>query len=113
MRVLSGWHAADMDWGSPAIAGEAELGDPLIRPARDDRLAGGVAGRVIVEATAGARLRVAARPDAHVDRIDWWRVGCQRRRARNEGLEDRGIEAATGEGGIQAAPAAAVDRLQA
>ena len=51
----------------PAVGAEGELVDPLIGPARDDRLAGGVLlGRVVV-ATAGAALGVTARPGRGVD----------------------------------------------
>ncbi len=36
------FQASHADWRSPALANQAELGDPVIRPARDHRLAGGV-----------------------------------------------------------------------
>jgi hypothetical protein len=71
---------------------------------------------MVIIAAIGAGLGVAARPDAHrpdahVDRRHG--LGLRRCRARDEGLERGDVEAAVGEGGVQAAPAATVDWLQA
>lgn len=45
-NIVARWHPADSHGGRPAIAHEAYLSDPLVRPARHDRLTGGVTGRI-------------------------------------------------------------------
>jgi hypothetical protein len=54
--------------GDPALTGEAQLSDPLVGPFSDNGLSCGVTRAVVVEATLGAALRVAAGPHAHVHR---------------------------------------------
>ena len=64
--VLGGPDTLHVHRGGPALADEAQLCDELVGPSGDDGLAGGVAGRMVVEAALGARLGVAARPHARV-----------------------------------------------
>ncbi len=54
--------------GGPGVAVEAELADPLERPAGDDRLAGRMPRGVVVVAPLGRAFGVAARPGGHVHR---------------------------------------------
>ena len=48
--VVQGMQPPRVDRGGPGVSGEAELADPLERPAGDDRLAGRVPGGVVVQA---------------------------------------------------------------
>ena len=89
---------------------EAELGDPLERPASHDRLAGRVPRGVVVQAALGAAVGVAARPAGGIDRID--RQATVQRVAGQQVAELLGIDAAAGQGGIRAAPATTVHRLK-
>ena len=103
--------APDVKRGRPAVAREAELGQLLVRPPGDDRLARGVAGGMIIKAAIGTGLGVAARPDALVDRVDRRLIaGCV---PPQQHLQGRRVERPFGQGTVQAAPAAAVCRLQA
>ena len=107
-----GWvDPPDIQWGGPAIPSETELDQPLVGPAGHDRLAGRVARWVVVVATLGAGLGVAARPDAHVDRVDWLTVG-QRMLGQQhpQGLD---VDPPVGQGAVDAAPATLVPEGQA
>src|SRR5215211_2695148 len=68
--VLGGPDALYVHGGGPALAGEAQLCNPLVGPACDDGLAGGVAGRMVIVAALGTRLGVAAIPHARVNGVD-------------------------------------------
>jgi hypothetical protein len=101
--VLGGVNPADVQRRSPAIGGVAELSNPLVRPAGDDRLASGVAGGMLGEATVGAGFGVASWPDARVDRIDRCRL--VEGMPGEEGADRLGVDLAAGEVGIPAPPA--------
>ncbi len=103
--------AAHIHGRGPALTGEADLGQPLVRPPGNDGLPGGMTGRMIIEATLGARRRVAAGPDAAIDRIDRLAVG---ERLGGEQHPQPGLVAPPmDERGVQAAPAAPMHRLAA
>jgi hypothetical protein len=68
--VLGGPDTLYVHGGGPALAGEAELCDPLVGPAGDDGLTGRVSGGMVVEAALRAALRVAAIPHAHINGVD-------------------------------------------
>jgi hypothetical protein len=51
--IGAGWDPGRIQRGGPAVGAEGELGDPLVVPSRHDGLAGGVAGRRVVEAPLG------------------------------------------------------------
>ena len=68
--VLARMDTAHVERGGPTVAVEAELGQPLVGPPSHDRLPGGVARRMVVEAACGAGLGIAARPDAQIDGVD-------------------------------------------
>ena len=109
--VVQGMQPPGVDRGGPGVPGEAELADPLERPAGDDRLAGRVAGGVVVQAALGGAFGVAARPGGDVHRID--------RQATRQGMADQqvaqplGVDVAAGQRGVGAAPAAPVGWFQA
>jgi site-specific DNA recombinase len=56
-----------VDQRGPGVPGEAQLRDPLERPAGDDRLAGRMPRGVVVVAPLGRALGVAARPGGHIN----------------------------------------------
>ena len=97
------WELAPND---PAIADEAELGQPLIGPTGDNRLARGVARRVVVQPALWTGLGVAPWPDTDVDRVDRTTVG--QRLPAHQSKEPVGVDSATGERSVDAPPAAAV-----
>src|SRR5215218_1899248 len=97
--------------GGPGVALEAQLGDPLERPASDDWLAGRMPRGVVVVAALGRALGVAARPGGHING-EHQRVGVWHK-AHQQIPQLLGVDAAAGQGGIDAAPAPLVDRLQA
>jgi len=68
--VPCGVDALRVHGGGPTLAEEVELGDELVAPSGDDWLAGGVARGMVVEASLGTTLGVAAGPHAHVDGVD-------------------------------------------
>ena len=68
--ILGRWDAPDIARRSPAVPGEVELCQPLIRPPGNDRLPSRVPRGMIVKAPPRTRVGIAARPDAQVDRID-------------------------------------------
>jgi hypothetical protein len=109
--VIQGMQAAGVDRGGPGVTLEAELGDPLVGPAGDDRLAGRVARGVVVVAALGRALGVAARPGGHVDREH--QRATIRQVADQQVAEPLGVDAAARQSGVDAAPAAPADRLQA
>jgi hypothetical protein len=109
--VLAWMDAPHIEWGSPAVLREAELGQPLVRPAGHDRLPGGVAGGVIVKAPLRAGLGVTARPDAQVNSVDCGTIAGSL--PRQQPLQGRHVEGPFGQGIVEAAPATAVCRLHA
>jgi hypothetical protein len=111
VAVLGGVDPPHLRWRRPAIAGQTQLGHPRIGPTGDDRLAGRVTRGMLGGATLRTRLRIAARPDADVDRVD--RPLGRQRMAHHEGTERLGIERAAGKGRIEAPPAATMSGFQA
>lgn len=93
-------------WGCPPGAPDAELGEPLVRPAGAERLPSRRAGRRGRDSPLGAGRGSTARPDARGDRGDWRAVG--ERLARQPGPASGRGAAAIGQGGRPAAPAASV-----
>lgn len=111
VSIFERMHTLDVEWGGPAIAGEAELGDPLVSPAGDNGLPSGVAGRVIIEASLGAGFGVAAGPNTHIDGIDGLLLS--QRTLRQCGTEGVSIDLTVAKGRIQTAPAATMGGFQA
>jgi hypothetical protein len=103
-------HPSHIKRGGPAVAREVELSQPLVRPARDDRLPGGVAGGMVIKATVRARLGIAPGPDTQVDSVD--RLILRRRVPRQQRAEGRDVQVTRGQGRVDTAPAAAVGGLQ-
>ena len=68
--VLFGSDASHVHGGGPALAHEVELGDELVGPPSDDRLAGRVPRRMVVVSALRTRLGVAAVPHAGVHGVD-------------------------------------------
>ncbi len=101
----------DIERGGPAVPGEAELGQPLVRPAGDDGLAGRVARGMVVEATLRTGLGVIAHPDTAIDGVDRLPIG--QGVTHQQGAEGRHIDAASSKGGVETAPTAPVGRGQA
>jgi hypothetical protein len=66
---------------------------------------------MVVVAALGRALGIAARPGGHIDR-EHQRAG-GRQGAGEQVAQPLDLDAATGQGGVDAAPAAPVDRLQA
>jgi site-specific DNA recombinase len=111
VSVVQGMQAAGVHRSGPGVAVEAELGDPLERPAGDDRLAGRMPrGMVVVAALRGA-FGVAAWPSGHVHR-EHQRVGVGQE-AHQQIPQPLGVDPPADQRGIGAAPAALVGRLQA
>ena len=109
--VLAGGDAPGVEGGGPAVGRPVELGDPLIGPAGDDGLAGGVAGRRVVEAPLRAGLGVAAVPGRGVHREHQRPAGGP---ALDEELaEPLGLDPPAGQRLVQAAVGTAEHRLQA
>jgi hypothetical protein len=70
--------------------------------------------RVAVEATPGARLRVATIPHAHVDGKDGWLVlGPPKRDSGEQVAQGLGVYGSMGQSGVEAAPSATMGRLEA
>jgi hypothetical protein len=109
--VVQGLQPASVDRGGPGVAVEAEPADPLEGPAGDDRLAGRVAGGMVVVAPLRGALGVAARPGGHIHR-EHQRVG-GRSGVGEQVPEPLGVDPSAGQRGIDTAPAAPVDRLEA
>jgi hypothetical protein len=109
--VLTRMHPSHIKRGGPAIAREVELSQPLVRPARDDRLPGGVAGGMVIKAAVWARLGIATGPDAQINSVD--RLILRRRVPRQQCAEGRDVQVTLGQGRVETAPAAAVFGLQA
>jgi hypothetical protein len=108
--VVQGMQPAGIHWGGPGVALKADLGDPLVGPAGDDRLAGRMPGRVVV-APLGRALGVAARPGGDIDRKH--RRVAIGQVAGEQVTQPLGVDPPASQGGIGAAPAAPADRLQA
>jgi hypothetical protein len=100
-----------VDGGGPGVAVEADLGDPLVGPAGDDRLARRMPGRMVVVATLGRALGVTTRPGGHVDR-EHQRVS-GRQATDQQVTQPLGVDPPAGQGGVGAAPAALMDWFQA
>jgi hypothetical protein len=109
--VVQGVQPRRVDRGGPGVAVEAQLGDPLVGPAGDDRLAGRVPRGVVGVAARRGALGVAARPGGHVHR-EHQRVGV-RQGAGEQVTQPLGVDLTAGQGGVGAAPATPVDWLQA
>jgi hypothetical protein len=109
--VVGGMQPLGIYRGGPGVTGEADLGDPLGGPAGDDRLAGGVAGGVVVVAARRGAFGVAARPGGDIDRehqrVGGWQAADQ------QVAQPVGIDPTAGQRIVGAAPAAPTDRLQA
>jgi hypothetical protein len=112
--VLPRADASHIHGGGPALADEIELCDELVSPACYDRLSRGVARRMVVEATLGATLCVAAIPNAHVYGVDGRRCFASSKRIVGEQPpQSLGVDSSTAERVIEAAPPTAMRRLQA
>jgi hypothetical protein len=109
--VLGRVQPAGVHRGGPGVPGEAQLADPLERPAGHDRLARRMPGRVIVEAALGRALSVAARPGGDVHRVD--RLPTGQRVAGQQPAQPLRVDPPAGQRGVGAAPAAPVRGFQA
>jgi hypothetical protein len=89
------------------------LRDELVGPSGHDGLAGGVAGRIVVEAALGARLGVAARPHAHVHGVDGRSASSGERMASEQPSQGFVVDPSPPERGVEAAPAATMRCLKA
>jgi len=110
VRVLTRSDAPHVERRGPASAGQTQLVDPLVGPARHNRFPGRVARRVVIVTARGAGCGVAARPDADVNGVERLPVG--KRVARQEVVHRAARHAAMREGRIRAAPPAAMGRGQ-
>jgi hypothetical protein len=108
--VVQGMQPAGIHRGRPGVAVKAQLGDPLPGPAGNDRLAGRVAGGVVVVAALRRALGVTTRPGGHVHR-EHQRVGVGKA-ACQQVAQPFGVDAPAGERIVDAAPATPTDRLQ-
>ncbi len=111
MAVLGRRDTGHIQRRRPTVTGEAELGHPLVGPPRHNRLTRRVPRRMVIEAAGGAGLGIAARPHADIDRIDGALV--RERVLRDQRPQGRHVEAALGQGRIEAAPAAPIRRRRA
>src|SRR5215211_5731636 len=68
--LLGGPDALYVHGGTPTLAGETQLCDPLVGPARHDGLSGGVSGGMVVEAALRAALCITAIRHACVHGVD-------------------------------------------
>jgi site-specific DNA recombinase len=109
--VIQRLQPAGVHRGGPGVSREAELADPLERPAGHDRLAGRMPRGVVVQAAFGGALGVAARPGGDVHRVD--RLPTRQGRAGQQFPQPLGVDPPTGQRGVGAAPAAPVGWLQA
>src|SRR5215212_10747479 len=99
---IAGWmNPPHVHRGCPAIPAEAELSDPLVRPAGDDRLPGRMARRMVIVTALRTGLGITARPYAHVHRID--RLPVRERMAADEGPPARIVQLAVRQSGVEAA----------
>ena len=88
-------------WGGPALAHEVEIGDELVGPPSYDRLAGGVARRMVIVAALGTRLGVAAYPHACVHGKDGCLpFGVGERMADEQVAHDFGVDLSAIQGGV-------------
>ena len=108
---LDGCDAHRVERRGPAVGRPGELADPLVVPARHDRLAGRVLGGRVVKAPLGAALGVAAVQGRGVDGEDQRPVG---RTVRDEQVaEPLLVDPAPRERLVEAAVGAAELRLEA
>ena len=103
-------HSVDVERSGPTVPRETELGQPLVRPSRHDRLPGGMAGRVVVKAPLRTGLGVAAGPNAQVHSVD--RRTIERRLFHQQGAECGSVDAACAQRLGEAAPAAPIAGLE-
>ena len=108
--VATSRHALHIQRRGPAVMRKVQLRQPGIRPAGCDRLARRLPRTGVIVAAAWAGLRVVARPDAGVQRVDWLPV--IQRIAGNQLPQRRSIHVAGGQGVIQTAPPTSMDRRQ-
>ena len=115
VRFLIRTDALHIYRGGPALAHEAQLCDELVGPSCYDRLAGGVAGRMVVEAALGARLCIAAGPHADVHGVAarFTRASDGKRMTGEEPPHDFGVDPSPVERRVEATPAATMRRLEA
>jgi hypothetical protein len=109
--VLQRVQPAGIYGSGPGVAVQAQLGDPLVGPASNDRLAGRMPRGMVVEATLGRALGITARPSGHIHG-EHRRVG-GRQDAHQQIAQPLGIDLTAGQRGVETAPAAPADRLQA
>jgi hypothetical protein len=109
--ILLGTQALHTHRCRPTLSREADLGDPGIRPARDDGLPGRMARGVIIERTPRTGFGVAARPDADVDGIE--RLTISQGMLGEQRLHACGTDLADRECVVEAAPATLMLRLHA
>ena len=109
--IATSRHALHVHWRGPAIVSEAQLRQPGVRPAGDDRLPGRLTRGREVMPPARTGLRVITWPHAGVQGVD--RLAIIQGVASQQFPPRGGVYAASGQGVIQAAPPTAVDRCQA
>jgi len=95
----------------PTLLGEAQLGDPGLRPTSNDGLPCPMARGVRVDGPFGTGLGIAARPDAHIHCVD--RLTTCQRMVGQPLLQRSAAHLANGQGVLEAAPAALLLRLHA
>ena len=111
MGILGRMDPLNVERSRPAIASEAELGEPLVGPASNDGLPVGVAGGMVIEATVRARLGIATRPDADVDGKD--ALAVLQRVAGHDCPKGLAVERAPAKGRGETTPASPMGRFQA
>jgi hypothetical protein len=114
--VLGRVHPLNVNGSSPTIASEAELGDPLICPTSDDRLASRMAGGVIVETAIGTCFGIASSPHTHINSVNRRNtidlcIRCMTCLRSQQGTQPINVNAAMSKSSIKTAPAPTVDRL--
>jgi hypothetical protein len=62
LHIVSRFHALGRQWRTPTIVAKAELGEPLIRPPRENGLACGMAAVMVIITPLGAGFRVVLQP---------------------------------------------------
>src|SRR5829696_7480222 len=100
-------YPADIHRRYPGVAREADLGNELVGPTRDDGLSGRVAAGMIVISSLGVRLRIAAGPRSDVHRVDGRTilVVASHRVAGQEIPHGVLVDPSLAQGGVEAAPA--------
>jgi hypothetical protein len=110
--VLGRMETPEIQRGNPTVALEAQLGNELVGPSSDDRLACRVTGRMVVETPLGTALGVAAGPDTHVHGVHCGAVFLKGVGG-NELSEGFGVHHSLAQCCVETAPAAMVERLEA